>query len=56
MSQDDPKKRPWSRPRIQGLQTDGPPVCNPAFPQAQVCATNPFDQSQAACNQKGIFS
>ena len=49
-------KKPWRKPRIQGLQTDGPPICNPAFPQAQVCATNGLVQSSIGCNVKGIFS
>ena len=55
-SRDTPGKPTWRRPMIQGLTTDGPPLCNPAFPQAQVCATNGLVQSSVSCTQKGIFS
>jgi hypothetical protein len=51
-----PNKKTWSKPVIQGLTTDGPPICNPSFPQAQVCASNGLVQSGTACNQKGVFS
>lgn len=55
-SKQDGQKKTWRRPVIQGLTTDGPPHCTPAFPQAQVCASNGLVQSSVGCNQKGIFS
>lgn len=56
MSRNDDAKKPWKRPTIQGLKTDGPPICNPAFPQATVCASNGVIQASVGCNQKGLFS
>ncbi len=56
MTQPTQKKPAWRRPEIKGLEVDGPPQCNPSFPQAQVCAVNGLVQSSTACNQKGIFS
>lgn len=47
----------WRRPRIEGLGVAGTPTpCNPAFPQAAVCAGNGVLQATVRCNQKGIFS
>ena len=56
MSRSEDEKKPWQRPTIQGLKTDGPPVCNPAFPQASVCASNGVIQASVGCAQKGLFS
>ena len=56
MSSHDEDRKTWRRPTIQGLKTDGPPICNPAFPQATVCASNGLVQSSVGCSAKGIFS
>lgn len=57
MSKNDPiEKKPWQKPMIQGLKVDGPPQCNPSFPQAAVCASRGLVQASVACNAKGIFS
>jgi len=59
MAKDDDRKGPkpaWRKPELRGLETGAPPHCNPAFPQAQICATNGLPQSSVGCNQKGTFS
>lgn len=47
---------PWRKPRITGLNTSGPPQCNPAFPQAAVCSSNSIAISAAGCATKSFFS